>query len=171
MDVSGREYHHVPPLPHAFDVGTSISQFGGGVGLYGWALSNSHTASLAAYSVLTLSRYASGRALAKSGAFSSSLHSFIKWEAAIRVHVGAVCIDTTKSTACVITLWFLEVVCWKRAPTSIVGAAFADGEWYCDVESWTDERSNMSALEIATGKADFMLISAVTKEYQPDRKQ
>jgi hypothetical protein len=107
-----------------------MSQLGGGVGLTGWALNSSQTANLAAYSVLTLSRYASGRDLAKSGACSRSLHSFIRWEAAILVHVGAVCIDTTNSTACVITLWFLDVVYWNSESTLTVGAASAGGEWY-----------------------------------------
>jgi hypothetical protein len=91
-------------------------------------LSSSQTASLAAYSVLTLSKYASGRILANSGAFSSSLHSFMRCEAAMRVQVGAVCIDTTKSTACEITLWFREVVYWNSVSRLADGAATAGGE-------------------------------------------
>jgi hypothetical protein len=37
--------------------------------------------------------------------------------------------DTTNSTACVITLWFLDVVYWKGESTLTVGAASAGGEY------------------------------------------
>src|SRR5690242_13499058 len=102
---------HQRPLLHAWLDGTRISQCcGGETWPGGCALRSSHTASLAAYSVLTLSRYASGRLFAKSGACSNNLHSLMRCDAAMRVQVGAVCMETTKSTACEMTLWFLDVV-------------------------------------------------------------
>lgn len=47
----------------------------------------------------------------------------------MRVHAGAVCIELTKSTACEITLWFLEVVYWKSVSRLAAGDASAEGEW------------------------------------------
>jgi hypothetical protein len=55
--------------------------------------------------------------------------------------------DTTKSTACVITLWFLDVVYWNNESTLTVGAASAGGEWYC--EDAVGRRNRKTAMNFA----------------------
>jgi hypothetical protein len=61
-------------------------------------------------------------------------------------------------------------VYWNSAPTSMVGAASAGGEWYCEVASGTEKKS-ATALQIASGEPDFILICAVANENQPGREE
>lgn len=56
----------------------------------------------------------------------------MRCDAAIRVQLGAVCIETTKSTACEITLWFREVVYWKSVSRLAVGVASTGEDWWYD---------------------------------------